>query len=61
MFEYTKDVLQKVSFDVSLFCKEVEKATKVLLPYEIDELRDFILDLVRVNPALEVSLAYVNP
>jgi len=61
MFEYTKDVLQRVSFDVSLFCKEVQKATKVLLPYEIDELRDFILDLIQANPALEVSLAYVNP
>ena len=26
MFEYTKTILQKVSFDVVLFCKEVEKA-----------------------------------
>ena len=28
MFEYTKTVLKKVSFDATLFCKEVEKAVK---------------------------------
>lgn len=60
MFEYTKEVLQKVSFDVSLFCKEVQKATRVLLPHEIEQLHDFILGLIKVNPSLKVSLVYVN-
>ena len=39
MFEYTKTVLKKVSFNTELFCKELEKAMSRLLPYEIDELR----------------------
>ena len=39
MFDYTKAVLSKVSFDVNLFCKELEKALTRLLPYEIEELK----------------------
>ena len=35
MFEYTKTVLKKVSFDATLFCRELEKALQRLLPYEI--------------------------
>jgi hypothetical protein len=40
MFEYTKEVLKKVSFDTNLFCKELKKATERLLPYELIELKD---------------------
>ena len=39
IFEYTKTVLKKVSFNVELFCKELEKAVIRLLPYEIQELK----------------------
>ncbi|MBT8288044.1 MAG: hypothetical protein HKN00_11740 [Flavobacteriaceae bacterium] len=60
MFEYTKTVLHKVSFDVHLFCKEVEKAMQRLLPYEIEELRIFILALIRQNPDLQQSLIYLK-
>jgi len=38
MFEYSKTVLKKVSFSSDLFCKELEKALKRLLPHEISEL-----------------------
>ena len=38
MFEYTKTILKKVSFNSDLFCKELEKALKRLLPYEVEEL-----------------------
>ena len=38
MFEYTKTVLKKVSFNADLFCKELEKALNRLLPHEIEEL-----------------------
>ena len=41
MLEYTKTVLGKVSFDRTLFCKEVQKAVERLLPYEIEELKIF--------------------
>ncbi|MBT8257721.1 MAG: hypothetical protein KJO49_04565 [Bacteroidia bacterium] len=60
MFEYTKTVLQKVSFDVNLFCKEVKKAMKRLLPYEIEELRIFIQSLIQQNPDLQQSLVYLK-
>ena len=61
MFEYTKTVLQKVSFDVNLFCKEVKKAMKRLLPYEIEELRIFIQSLIKQNPDLQQSLILLEP
>jgi hypothetical protein len=38
MLEYSKFILQKVSFDEFLFKKELEKALKVLLPEEIRQL-----------------------
>ncbi len=60
MFEYTKTVLNKVSFDTTLFCKEVEKAVKRLLPYELEELRIFIQNLIHQNPELNQSLIYLK-
>jgi hypothetical protein len=38
MLEYSKFILQKVSFDEFLFKKELEKALKILLPEEIKQL-----------------------
>lgn len=61
MFEYTKEVLRKVSFDVKLFCKELEKAMKRLLPHELDELKIFINDLINQNPQLDKCRIYLNP
>ncbi|MDA0177074.1 MULTISPECIES: hypothetical protein [Mesoflavibacter] len=60
MFEYTKTVLQKVSFDATLFCKEVQKALERLLPYEIEELKVFIDSLVQQNPKLNQCLIYLE-
>jgi hypothetical protein len=60
MFEYTKTVLEKVSFDTSLFCKEVQKAMRRLLPYEIEELRLFIQSLILRNPDLNQCLIYLR-
>ena len=60
MFEYTKTVLKKVSFDANLFCKELEKALKRLLPYEIEELKIFIHSLIRQNPELNQCLIYLK-
>ena len=61
MFEYTKTVLKKVSFNPTLFCKEVQKAVQRLLPYEIEELRIFIMSLVQQNPELNQCLIYLKP
>lgn len=61
MLEYTKTVLHKVSFDATLFCKEVQKAIQRLLPYEIEELKIFIHSLVQQNPELNQCLIYLKP
>ncbi|WP_405296645.1 hypothetical protein [Algibacter sp. Ld11] len=60
MLDYTKTVLNKVSFDTTLFCKEVKKALSRLLPYEIEELKIFIQSLVQQNPELNQCMVYLN-
>ena len=60
MFDYTKSVLERVSFDVTLFCKELEKAIKTLLPYEMELLREWLLNFVIEKPELKDCLVIVN-
>jgi len=60
MFDYTKSVLERVSFDVTLFCKELEKAIKSLLPYEMDLLREWLLNFIIEKPELKQCLLIVN-
>ncbi len=60
MYDYTKTILSKVSFDTALFCKEVQKAVKRLLPHEIEDLKVFIQSLINHNPDLHKSLIYLN-
>ena len=42
MLEYSKKVLRKVSFDVSLFKKELSKAYQYLLEEEVEELINWV-------------------
>lgn len=60
MFDYTKSVLERVSFDTTLFCKELEKAIKTLLPYEMELLREWLLNFVVEKPELKHCLVIVN-
>jgi len=60
MYEYTKTVLKKVSFNSDLFCKELEKALNRLLPYEIDELTIWLKQFTANKPDLYVCLALVD-
>jgi hypothetical protein len=60
MFSYTKSILERVSFDAKLFCKELEKAIKNLLPYEIEQLRDWLLRFTEEKPELRHCLIYIN-
>ncbi len=53
MLRYTKFILEKVSFDANLFCKEVAKAYKVLLPYEIEKLTVWLLNFTKDKPDLQ--------
>ena len=60
MYEYTKTVLNKVSFDATLFCKEVQKAVRRLLPHELEELTIYIQSLINQNPELNQCLIYLK-
>lgn len=60
IFDYTKSVLERVSFDVTLFCKELEKALKMLLPYEIEQLADWLLNFTKEKPELRKCLRIIN-
>ncbi|MCG9791103.1 hypothetical protein [Flavobacterium algicola] len=60
MFDYTKSILERVSFDPLLFCKELEKAIKTLLPFELDELREWLFEFVIEKPELKQCLLIVH-
>ena len=60
MYEYTKTVLKKVSFSSDLFCKELEKALKRLLPHEIKELTIWLKEYTHNKPDLYSCMAIIN-
>lgn len=60
IFEYTKTVLKKVSFDAGLFCKELEKALIRLLPFEIEELKIWLVQFTRNKPELYVCMSVIK-
>ena len=60
MLDHTKNVLKRVSFDVSLFCKELEKACKVLLPYELEELVLWVSKFIKEKPELQHCMFLIN-
>ncbi len=60
IYEYTKTVLKKVSFSVELFTRELQKAVTRLLPYEIDELRLWLISFTKQKPELVICLEVIN-
>ncbi len=60
MFTYTKKVLESVSFDPLLFYKELEKAVKSLLPYEIEELKEWLVNFTKEKPELLDSINLIG-
>ena len=60
IYDYTKSVLERVSFDTNLFCKELEKAVKLLLPYEIEELTIWLINFIKEKPELNSSLLIIS-
>ncbi len=60
MFSYTKTILENVSFDPMLFSKEVEKAIRLLLPYELEQLIDWLYNFTTARPELKGCLEYVE-
>lgn len=60
MLEYSKTVLKKVSFDVRLFCKELEKAILLLMPEEVEDLKNWLKQFITDKPELKPSLIYIK-
>lgn len=60
MLDHTKNVLKRVSFDVTLFCKELEKACKVLLPFELEELASWLLKFIKEKPELQHCMLLID-
>lgn len=60
MLEYTKTILQKVSFDVRLFTRELKKALTSLMPNEIEELKVWLEFFLMDKPELQSSLVYLK-
>ena len=60
IYDYTKSVLERVSFDPVLFCKELRKAIKNLLPYELEQLRRWLQNFTNEKPELQQFIAIVN-
>ncbi|MGB1392067.1 MAG: hypothetical protein ACPH3L_05870 [Flavobacteriaceae bacterium] len=60
MYEYSKTVLKKVSFSSDLFCKELEKALKRLLPHEISELTIWLRQFTSNKPELHSYLSLIS-
>lgn len=56
IYNYTIEVLKKVSFNPKLFNKELEKASKILLPYEYNELMIWVKNYTFQNPHLYNSI-----
>lgn len=60
IYDHTKNVLEKVSFDVKLFIKELKKALKVLLPYELEHLKKWLLFFTSEKPELKQCINIVE-
>jgi DNA replication protein DnaD len=60
MFEYTKTILSKVSFNSELFCRELEKSLQRLLPYEIQELIIWLKQFTANKPELIVCMNLIK-
>jgi hypothetical protein len=60
IYDYTKSVLERVSFDPALFAKELKKAVKNLLPYEVEQLKRWLQFFTKEKPELKKCLTVVN-
>lgn len=49
---YTIKILTNVSFDKDLFFKELSKARKKLLPYDLEKLNKWLIEFLESKPEL---------
>ena len=60
VFDYTKEVLEKVSFNSELFQRELEKALTSLSIYEVEELKTWLNGFTANKPELRRCLQLVS-
>ncbi|GIZ08718.1 hypothetical protein [Flavobacterium sp. UMI-01] len=60
IYDYTKEVLERVSFSPDLFLKELKKSVKYLLPHEMERLKSWLLCYTDEKPVLKQCLYIVN-
>ncbi len=60
IYDYTKEVLERVSFNPELFVKELKKAIRNLLPYEMEQLKTWLLSYTKEKPELKMCLSVVD-
>ena len=60
IYDYTKKILERVSFDSELFLRELKKAKRNLLPYEIEHLRNWLKYFTNNKPVLRQHIYIVN-
>lgn len=60
MLDYTKSILERVSFDPALFYKELQKAIRSLLPYEMEQLKEWLLNFTKEKPELKACLEVIK-
>lgn len=60
IYDYTKTVLERVSFDIELFCRELSKAVQRLLPFEINELRIWLFEFTKDKPQLVLCIQIID-
>ena len=60
IYDYTKSILERVSFAPDLFVKELKKAVRNLLPHEMERLRNWLLYYTKEKPELQHCLILVE-
>lgn len=60
IYDYTKSVLERVSFDPALFIKELKKALRNLLPYEMEQLKKWLHYYTEKKPELKPCLSVIE-
>ena len=60
IYNYTKNMLERVSFDPILFTKELKKAILNLMPYEIEQLKKWLINFIKEKPELEDCLILIS-
>ena len=60
IYDHTKKVLENVSFDLKLFTKELRKAIKSLLPYELEHLKKWLEYFTSDRPDLKTCIHIVD-